>query len=63
MKPLKEMYHIPGVHDLILHNVEAFHEGQSWAMNTNIQIIGQNAQNLVFPTIVGFKTLMTIIVW
>ncbi len=53
----------PCVHDLILHNVEAFHEGKSWAMNTNVQIIRQNAQNLAFPTIVGFKTLMTIIVW
>lgn len=51
------------VHDPILQYVEAFHEGQSWAMNTDIQIIGQNAQNLAFPTIVEFKTLVTIIVW
>ncbi len=50
------------VHDPILHYVEAFHEGQSWVMNTNIQIIGQNVQNLAFPTIAGFKTLVTIII-
>jgi hypothetical protein len=32
-------------------------------MNTKIQIIGQNAQNFAFPTIVQLKTLVTIIVW
>jgi hypothetical protein len=44
------------VHDPILHYVEGFHEGQSWAMNTNIQIIGQNAQNLAFPQMLNSKS-------